>query len=319
MAASSLRKAILLVNLGTPDKPEPLAIKRYLAQFLQDRRVVDLSPFIWQPLLHGIILPKRAAHVAALYRSIWQEKGSPLLIHSVQQKNALSRRLPNVTVCLAMTYGQPSIMNILAELGNIGELIILPLFPQYSSSTTASVWDAVNRYYAHCRFIPSITFIRDYATHPLYIHALTQSILRSFQQNGQPDLLLFSYHGIPKRYIEKGDDYENRCQKTTSLVMEQLGYCVDYQLSYQSRFGKEHWLQPYTNEIIMSLVKQGIKNIHVICPGFAADCLETLEEIAIRTKKIFLQAGGSIFHYIPALNHSDEHIDLLTALVSAKL
>lgn len=312
---TSVKKTgILLVNLGTPDQPESKSIKRYLSQFLHDKRVVDLPRIIWYPLLHGIILPTRAKRLSALYRSIWLENGSPLMVYSRLQQQALQTELPHLSIRFAMTYGNPNIENALLSLSDCEHIIILPLYPQYSSSTTAPVWDAVYRHYKTQRFIPKLTFIRDYATHPLYIRALIDSIEHAKTQYGDADAVLFSYHGMPERYIKEGDDYAKRCKLTTKQVVNAMNLPQTF-LSYQSRFGKETWLTPYTDEMLRSLPKQGIKHLHVICPGFSVDCLETLEEINMRGRKIFLENGGESFHYIPALNASELQIELLKQLI----
>lgn len=312
--ASSQKTGVLLVNLGTPASPTTKAIKHYLTEFLHDRRVVDLSPFVWYPLLHGIILPKRAKRLSLLYQSIWLKEGSPLWVNSQLQQQALQALLPQLSIRLAMTYGSPSIKEGLEALSGMEHIIILPLYPQYSSSTTAAVWDAVYRYYQTQRYIPELSLIRDYADHPLYIRALTQTILHASETQGKPDAVLFSYHGIPKRYVDNGDDYEQRCQLTTDNVIKdaQLHNAL---ISYQSQFGKEAWLQPYTNEVLQYLPMQGIKRLHVICPGFASDCIETLEEINVQGRKTFLASGGEHYHYIPALNAQALHIELLRQLI----
>lgn len=307
---------ILLVNLGTPEALTPGAIRRYLTQFLSDSRVVDLSPWLWQPLLRGVILPLRVPKLVRLYRSIWLAEGSPLLVYSQRQQAALAQRLPAYAVELAMTYGKPSIPEALSRLRQQGvrQLIILPLFPQYSSTTTAAVWDAVASALKLSPDLPTLHFIRDYAQHPAYIEGLAQSIRRSFVAHGEPDLLLFSYHGIPVRYAARGDDYPARCTATTQAVADTMQLSC-YRMSYQSRFGREPWLAPYTDQVIAGLPAQGIKRIQVICPGFAADCLETLEEIAVQNRQIFLDAGGESYQYIPALNNDPGCIDCLVRLI----
>lgn len=319
---SQLKTGILLVNLGTPDAPTPEAVKRYLAQFLRDRRVVDTHPLIWYPLLNWIILPRRSPRVAKLYQEVWTEEGSPLLSYSRKQQQALAQRLTDMPVELAMTYGSPSVNNALTRLLEQGvkRLVVLPMFPQYSCSTTAATWDALSAEFEKRRDLPEVIFIRDYAEHPLYISALAESIKASFEQHGQPDLLLFSYHGIPQRYAAEGDDYPQRCEATTKAVVASLGLSESqYKMTYQSRFGREVWLQPYTDETLKALPAQGIKTIQVICPGFSADCLETIEEIDKQNREIFIEQGGSTYHYIPALNDSPAHIDLIEALVTGKL
>lgn len=315
------KTGILLVNLGTPDAPTAAAVKRYLTQFLQDRRVVDLNPLIWSLILKGTILPRRAPRVAKLYREVWMEEGSPLLVYSQRQHRALAARLPQVPVELAMTYGSPSVKQALDRLQsqNIKRLVVLPLYPQYSSSTTAAAWDALSAELANRRDLPEISFIRDYAEHPLYIAALARSIQMSFELYGKPDLLLFSYHGIPQRYADEGDDYPRRCEATTAAVVTALGLKPSqYKMTYQSRFGREVWLKPYTDKTMRLLPSQGVKSIQVICPGFASDCLETIEEIEQQNRAFFLENGGESYHYIPALNDSADHIDLFEALVTER-
>ncbi|KFC97204.1 ferrochelatase [Leminorella grimontii ATCC 33999 = DSM 5078] len=313
---------VLLVNLGTPDAPTASAVKRYLSQFLQDRRVVDTNPLLWFFLLNGVILPRRAPRVAKLYQEVWTPEGSPLLAYSRRQRQALADRLPDVPVELAMTYGSPSVDEALTRLQSKGikRLIVLPLYPQYSCSTTAAAWDALSAAFSHRRDLPQVFFIRDYAEHPLYIAALADSIRASFAQHGEPDLLLFSYHGIPQRYAAEGDDYPQRCEATTNAVVKALGLTdAQYKMTYQSRFGKEVWLQPYTDETMHLLPSQGVKRVQVICPGFSADCLETIEEIDKQNREFFMEAGGESFNYISALNDSAAHIELMQALVEAYL
>ncbi|AKJ41713.1 ferrochelatase [Pragia fontium] len=318
---SQLKTGILLVNLGTPDAPTAKAVKRYLAQFLHDRRVVDTNRFIWCPLLHWIILPSRSPKVAKLYQEVWTDEGSPLLVYSRKQQQALAARLPDTPVELAMTYGSPSVNQALERLQrqNVQRLVVLPMYPQYSCSTTGAAWDALSAEFKKRRDLPEVVFIRDYAQHPQYIVALAQSIKASFVQHGQPDLLLFSYHGIPQRYANEGDDYPLRCEATTQAVVAALGLSESqYKMTYQSRFGREAWLQPYTDETLKALPAQGVKRVQVICPGFSADCLETIEEIDKQNREFFMAQGGESYRYIPALNDSPAHIDLLQALVTGK-
>ncbi|MCB5307758.1 ferrochelatase [Yersinia massiliensis] len=313
---------VLMVNLGTPDAPTSKAVKRYLAEFLSDHRVVDTSPLLWWPLLRGVILPIRSPRVAKLYQSVWMEEGSPLLVYSRRQQKALAARMPDIPVELGMSYGSPNLANAIDKLlaQGVTKLVVLPLYPQYSCSTSAAVWDAVARILKGYRRLPSISFIRDYADHPAYISALKQSVEHAFAQHGTPDRLILSFHGIPKRYVQLGDDYSQRCEDTSSALKEVLGLSLPAEqimMTYQSRFGREPWLTPYTDETLKILPAQGIKNIQLICPGFSADCLETLEEIKEQNREIFLHAGGEKFEYIPALNDDAAHIDLLEQLVRA--
>ena len=309
---------VLMVNLGTPDAPTPQAVKRYLAEFLSDRRVVDTSPWLWWPLLRGVILPIRSPRVAKLYQSVWMEEGSPLLVYSRRQQKALAARMPEIPVELGMSYGSPNLPDAIDKLlaQGVTKLVVLPLYPQYSCSTSAAVWDAVARILKGYRRLPSVSFIRDYAEHPAYISALQQSVERSFVQHGKPDRLILSFHGIPKRYARLGDDYPQRCEDTSRALRDKLALPAEHiMMTYQSRFGREPWLTPYTDETLKSLPAQGIKHIQLICPGFSADCLETLEEIKEQNREIFMHAGGEKFEYIPALNDEEGHIDLLEQLV----
>ncbi|MGE4898967.1 ferrochelatase [Yersinia enterocolitica] len=310
---------VLMVNLGTPDAPTPQAVKRYLAEFLSDRRVVDTSPWLWWPLLRGVILPIRAPRVAKLYQSVWMEEGSPLLVYSRRQQKALAACMPDIPVELGMSYGSPNLPGAIDKLlaQGVTKLVVLPLYPQYSCSTSAAVWDAVARILKGYRRLPSISFIRDYAEHPAYISALKQSVENSFAQHGKPDRLVLSFHGIPKRYAQLGDDYPQRCEETSRALRAEIALPAEQiMMTYQSRFGREPWLTPYTDETLKSLPSQGVKHIQLICPGFSADCLETLEEIKEQNREIFLHAGGEKFEYIPALNDDKAHIDLLEQLVS---
>ncbi|WP_145559898.1 ferrochelatase [Yersinia mollaretii] len=309
---------VLMVNLGTPDAPTSQAVKRYLAEFLSDRRVVDTSPLLWWPLLRGVILPIRSPRVAKLYQSVWMEEGSPLLVYSRRQEKALAARMPDIPVELGMSYGSPNLPDAIDKLlaQGVTKLVVLPLYPQYSCSTSAAVWDAVARILKGYRRLPSVSFIRDYAEHPTYISALKQSVERSFAQHGKPDRLVMSFHGIPKRYAQLGDDYPIRCEDTSRALQAELTLPPEQiMMTYQSRFGREPWLTPYTDETLKSLPAQGVEHIQLICPGFSADCLETLEEIKEQNREIFLHAGGKKFEYIPALNDDVGHIDLLEQLV----
>ncbi|HCI6728996.1 TPA: ferrochelatase [Klebsiella variicola subsp. variicola] len=313
------KTGILLANLGTPDAPTPGAVKRYLRQFLSDKRVVDTSRLLWWPLLRGVILPIRSPRVAKLYQSVWMEEGSPLMVYSRRQQQALAARLPDTPVALGMSYGSPSLASAVDDLlaQGVGQIVVLPLYPQYSCSTVAAVWDELARILAKKRAIPGISFIRDYADHPDYIHALAASVRASFAVHGEPDLLLLSYHGIPQRYANQGDDYPQRCRDTTRELVSALGLPPErVMMTFQSRFGREPWLTPYTDETLKMLGEQGTKHIQVLCPGFAADCLETLEEIAVQNREVFLEAGGEQYEYIPALNADVAHIEMMVNLTA---
>ena len=326
---SEKQHGILLVNLGTPDAPTPAAVRRYLSEFLHDHRVVDMSRWLWCPLLHGIILPLRSPRVVRLYQSVWTDDGSPLLAFSRRQQAALTQLLAEremaCPVELGMTYGQPSIAQALDALQAQGvtHLTVLPLFPQYSSSTTAAVWDGLSKALCTRRNLPAIRFIRDYHDNPLYIAALAEKLRRSLpaQDSGAwPDKLLFSFHGLPQRYVDEGDEYARQCEVTAQAVADELGLTPDqWQLSYQSRFGREEWLKPYTDQTLTAWPAQGVRKIAVVCPGFAADCLETLEEIAEQNQHTFLQAGGEQFTYVAALNDDRAHIELMYHLVQNEM
>ncbi len=314
---------ILLANLGTPDAPTPAALRAYLREFLWDRRVVDFPRILWWPILHSIILNIRPARSARLYRQIWTDRGSPLLVTAQQQKEALQRILrargSEICVELGMRYGRPSIrdgLDLLAQQGS-RRICVLPLFPQYSHSTTASVFDAVAD---AARVLPAettITQIHDYHAHPAYINALAASIRETWHRHGRPDRLLFSFHGIPQRYADRGDPYPGQCERTARLVATALELEDSvWAMAYQSRFGRDAWLKPATDETLRSWGEEGMHHVQVICPGFAADCLETLQEIDIENRHVFRQAGGGEFHYIPALNARPDHIRALADIIS---
>lgn len=314
------KTGVLLVNLGTPDEASSPAVKRFLSQFLHDKRVVDTNRWLWCPLLHGIILPIRAPKVAKLYQHVWMEQGSPLMVYSQRQRDALEQAL-DLPVELGMTYGNPSLASGLDRLRSRGvdTIIVLPLYPQYSATTTAAVFDGVAKALAKQRVIPEISYIRDYHQHPLYIEALATSVRQSWQENGRGDYLLCSYHGIPQRYANSGDVYPQHCEITTQRLGEALGLTSDQiGMTYQSRFGREEWLQPYTDKTIEQLPGKAIKRLDVISPAFSVDCLETLEEIAQECQDLYLKSGGDRFQFIPCLNDDPEHIDMMVELVRSK-
>ncbi|WP_213993373.1 ferrochelatase [Sodalis sp. dw_96] len=310
--------AVLMVNLGTPETPTPRAVKRYLAEFLSDRRVVDTPRLLWWPLLRGVILPLRSPRVAKLYKSIWMEEGSPLMVFCKRQQAALAAALPDIQVELAMSYGRPDLPSAIERLISAGvtKLTVLPLYPQYSSSTSAAIWDAIARILTDYRRLPAIRFIRDYAEHPAYIAALKQSIEASFARHGRPDRLVISFHGIPQRYAREGDDYPQRCEDTRQALVAALDFPPErIMMTFQSRFGRDPWLVPFTDHSLRDLPAQGVKHVQVVCPGFSSDCLETLEEINVQNREIFTHAGGETFHYIPALNAEPSQIELFCQLV----
>ncbi|QSX31783.1 ferrochelatase [Shewanella cyperi] len=320
------KKAVLLLNLGTPDAPTPKAVRRYLAEFLSDPRVVEIPKLLWQLILHGIVLRVRPAKSAALYQQIWTEQGSPLMDISLRQRDALRALLAEqgseVRVELAMRYGQPSVSSVLQQLHSDGvdAITVLPLYPQYSAPTTGSAFDAVAKELMGWRYLPSLNFINSYHDRPEFISALAASIRRDFEVNGKPQKLVLSYHGMPERNLHLGDPYYCLCLKTSRLVAEELGLQEgEYMNTFQSRFGKAKWLGPYTDATMAQLPTEGVKDVAVVCPAFSADCLETLEEIAGQNREIFEHAGGERFRYIPALNDDPAHIDMMAKLVAPYL
>lgn len=318
--------AVLLVNLGTPDAPTPAAVRRYLKEFLSDPRVVEIPRAVWAPILHGIILPFRSAKSAAKYASIWEADGSPLKLHTERQatllRGYLGERGHRVQVAYAMRYGSPSIPQVLQQLQEQGcsRILVLPAYPQYAGSTTASVYDAVFSHYAGQRNVPELRMVKHYHDHEAYIEALRRSVLAHWEMHGRPEKLLMSFHGVPRRTLELGDPYHCECHKTARLLATQLGLAEDqYLVTFQSRFGRAEWLQPYTAPTVRKLAEQGIKRIDVMCPGFVADCLETLEEIDMEVRQEFLVAGGREFHYIPCLNESPAWIHTLSNIAEEHL
>lgn len=321
--APQARTGVLLVNLGTPDAPTPAAIRRYLREFLSDRRVVELPRALWLPLLYGFILPFRPYKLARAYSKIWDERGSPLLDVSRRQAEALQALLGGDTpVALGMTYGTPGISDALRQLERQGasRVAVLPLYPQYSGTTTAAVVDAVFRALATQRRLPELTTINDYHAHPKYIGALADSVRAHWLRRGAGDHLLMSFHSIPQRYVDQGDPYGEQCQQSARLLAQALQLAPErWSISFQSRLGREPWLQPYTDRVLPALAARGVKNPDLICPGFSADCLETLEEVAIRYRADFVTAGGADLRYIPALNADAAHIEMMRALLSPAL
>lgn len=317
------KTGVLLCNLGTPDAPTTAALRKYLAEFLWDRRVVDVPRPLWWLILHGIILRTRPARSAQAYRSIWTESGSPLLQISREQQQSLQesldKQLPGrYRVALGMRYGNPSMDSALNELREQGvdELIVLPLYPQNSCSTTGSSFDALARHMTGHRFVPPTHFIADYHRHPAYIDALAHTVREYWQAHSRPDYHVFSFHGTPQRFQDEGDIYHEHCLRTARLLAAQLDLTEQqWQVSFQSRFGKEEWLKPYTDETMRTLPGQGVNSVGVICPGFSVDCLETIEEIAEENREYFLQAGGKDFYYIPALNAQPLHIEMMVQLI----
>jgi ferrochelatase len=314
---------ILITNLGTPDEPTPAAVRRYLKEFLWDPRVVEIPRPVWWLILHALVLTTRPRKSARAYSKIWSDDGSPLMAYSKQQRDALQKSLETrikgpVKVALGMRYGNPSIASALEELhaADARRILVFPLYPQHSAATTASTLDAVAMTLQKWRRVPDLRFIAQYHDQPGYISALARSIQQFWDQHGKPGQLLFSFHGMPRRTLLAGDPYHCQCQKTARLVAEQLGLDEDtWIVAFQSLFGREEWLRPYASETLEQLGKQGLKSVHIVCPGFSADCLETLEEMALQNKAVFQQAGGGDYRYIPALNDSPEHISALADIV----
>ncbi|MDG2951177.1 ferrochelatase [Exercitatus varius] len=315
----NIKPGVLLINLGTPDEPSTKAISRYLEQFLTDPRIVDLPRWKWLPLLKGIILPLRSRRIRHNYQSVWTEQGSPLLVYSNAQKTALQARLQalgiDAQVEIGMTYGNPSVQQALENLLNarVDRIVVLPLYPQYSSTTTAAAFDAFAQALKSSRKMLPFSFIHSYHLDENYINALTESIKVRLKND---EFLLFSYHGIPLRYEREGDYYREHCRQTTLAVADKLGLAeTQWNMVFQSRFGREEWLQPYADRFLQNAAAQGIEKVAVISPGFACDCLETLEEIAETNRDLFLANGGKSYRYIPALNDAPKHIDMMAQLI----
>ena len=313
--------------MGTPESPTAAGLKPYLKQFLSDPRVVEVPRFIWWFILNGVILNLRPRRSAKAYATVWTDEGSPLMSITKQQHSALEARCrkeygDDVIIDYAMRYGQPSIEGALDRLTAQGarKLVVLPLYPQYCASTTASTFDALSQDFVKRRWIPELRFVTQYHDNPAYIEALATKVKAHWEAHGRADKLLMSYHGIPKRYLLNGDPYHCQCHKTSRLLAEALGLSKDdYMTTFQSRFGKEEWLKPYTDETMKNLPGQGIKSVQVVCPGFSADCLETIEEIGEENKEYFMEAGGQRYEYIEALNADSDHIDVLFGIIQENL
>ncbi len=316
------KTGVLIINLGTPDSTSWLDIRKYLKEFLSDRRVIEINPFLWQIILNLFILTFRPSKTAKAYKKIWMKDRnmSPLRYYTEMQSIKLNKRIGSekLLVDYAMRYGQPSIRSKIESLKDKGceNLVVLPLYPQYAAATTATVCDEVYRSLSNMRWQPSLQIIPHYESEPSYINAISKSIDDKLNQiDWKPDLIMASYHGIPKKYFEKGDPYHCYCHKTTRLINENMSSNIPIMTTFQSRFGPQEWLQPYTDKTLEKLPKEGKKNILVICPGFASDCVETLEEISMEGKTIFIEEGGENFDFIPCLNDKEEHIDLFSHLV----
>ncbi len=315
---------ILVSNLGTPDAPTPQALKRYLREFLSDPRVIDLPRWKWRLLLELLILPRRAPKSAEAYRKVWTPEGSPLLATSKRQCEKLeatllarfSRLFP---VVLGMRYGRPSLAGAIDELQQRGceRILLFPLYPQYAAATTASTFDAVADAFKAMRVVPELRTIRSYHNDPLYIRALARSVREVWERNGAPKRLLLSFHGLPRRYVDLGDPYRRHCEETTRLLAAELKF--ECALAFQSRFGREEWLKPYTDETLALWGREKIESVDVVCPGFSADCLETIEEIDQQNRELFVHSGGGRFRYIPALNDRADHVEALAAIAARNL
>ena len=327
-----VKTGVLLTNLGSPEKPTAGALRHYLREFLSDPRVVEIPRFIWMIILHGIILRVRPKKSAKLYQKIWTEQGAPLLVISQKQHAKVSVQLAkqygsDVIVEMAMRYGEPSIRSALQRFQQQGidNLVLLPLYPQYAGPTTASTFDAITNALQKWRYIPSLHFINSYHSNPQYIQALANTVSEHFNKHGKPDKLVLSYHGMPELFYQWGDPYYDFCQITTNLLKDELSTrplgltTDDFVMTFQSRFGKAKWLQPYTDETLINLAKQGNKHLAIISPAFSADCLETLEELEHENRKVFMQAGGEQYHYISALNDRDVHIEAIINILAPTL
>lgn len=326
------KTGVLITNLGTPEAPTSDALRKYLRQFLSDPRVVEIPRLLWLLILHGIILRVRPSKSAALYQKIWTEEGSPLMTISLKQKAKLEKLLTkkygdDIVVDVAMRYGEPSIGSALAKMQaqGVSNIVVMPLYPQYSGPTTASTFDAVCAELQQWRWIPNLNFVSSYHDQPKYIEALAASITDDFKANGLPEKLILSYHGMPKLFHTNGDPYYCFCMKTTRLVKEKLladGIELnddDFITTFQSRFGKAEWLKPYTEDVLTELPEKGITDIAIISPAFSADCLETLDEIEREYREVFEEAGGNAYRYIPALNDRDDHIAAIADILSPYL
>ena len=313
------KKGVLIAYLGTPDSPDVLSVRRYLKEFLSDPRIFEVPNIIWWFILNIFILNFRSFNSARLYKSIWTDGGSPLLVNCIKIKEKVQKSLPsNYQVALGMRYGNPSIKSALNELkeANCRDIEVITLFPHYSATTVGSIFDAVSTEIKSWRWVPSVKFLNSYHDNPLLIEILSKRIKKSFESQGKPDKLVFSYHSIPKKYFDSGDPYHCLCQKTSRLIAEKLSLDEkDYITAFQSRFGPSEWLKPYTSETMKSLPKEGIKSVQVVSPGFGVDNLETLQEIDIENKEYFEDPGGEIFHYIPCLNDDDDHVEFLISLI----
>jgi ferrochelatase len=320
------KTAILFVNLGTPAAPTAAALRPYLKEFLWDPRVVEIPRALWWLILHGIILPFRSRSSAKKYAAVWTDEGSPLKVHTERQavllRGYLGERGHRVEVAHAMRYGGPSVAEVLQGFKNAGcdRVLVVPAYPQYSGTTTASIWDAVFAYCERTRNVPELRLLKHYHDHDAYLSALEKSVLAHWHAHGRGEKLVRSFQGVPKRTLLLGDPYYCECQKTARLLAGRLGLAPEsYLVTFQSRFGKAEWLQPYTAATLVALARQGVRRVDVMCPGFTSDCLETLEEINMEVRQDFLTAGGKEFHYLPCLNESPDWIAALAEIVEGQL
>jgi ferrochelatase len=321
------KTAILLINLGTPDAPTQQAVRRYLKQFLSDPRVIEIPRALWLPILHGFVLNTRPRKSARKYATIWTSEGSPLRVHTERQARWLRRyfesQVPRpLTVDFAMRYGEPSIAGTLARLkaGGCERVLVLPMYPQYAAATTASALDQVAKFLRRTRNVPEIRLVKHFHDHPSYIGALANLVQEHWRRSGRPDKLVMSFHGLPRFTLARGDPYHCECHKTARLLAEKLELPESHwQIAFQSRFGRAEWLEPYTASTLASYGRDGLRRVDVICPGFVADCLETLEEIGVEGRKTFLGAGGREFHLLPCLNERDDWIRALAEVVRQHL
>lgn len=324
---SQPKVVVIVANLGTPDDPTVPDVRQFLKQFLSDQRVIEIPSFLWKIILHLFVLPFRPKRVAEAYKSVWTED-SPMREILFKQVQGLQKQLVaqnaefDLEIVPAMTYGNPGITQVLAQIAENtpDHVILFPLFPQYSATSTAPLFDAVSKWVLKQRNLPGISLIRDYYQHPKFIEAIAQSVVEYQQIHGKPEKLLMSFHGIPQPYADKGDPYADRCRTTAKKVAECLGLeSHEWAISFQSRFGKQEWVKPYTDQVLIEWAQQGVKSVQVLSPAFSADCLETLEELAVENAELFLSQGGQNYAYIPALNDRADHIDLLSHFIQAHL
>jgi len=314
------RRGVLVANLGTPESPDPRGVAKFLRAFLSDPRVVDLPRWLWLPLLNLVIIPLRCRRSAAAYRSIWLPEGSPLLVLTRRLAQRLATRMHGVCkITTGMRYGEPSIRSALEDLrqGGVNSVVVLPLYPQFSGTTTSSIYDAVEQALQDMNWHPELRRVNEYHLHPAWVAAVATSIVDFRKKSGAADKLVFSLHGIPQRYVANGDPYEQHCRASVAAIARAAQLEEDeWLLTFQSRVGREPWLMPYTDLTLKQLAQQGVRHVQVVCPGFAVDCLETLEEIAMQNHENFIAAGGERLEYIPALNDSDGHVEALSKVLT---